>query len=99
MTETGMAAAEVRRAPSADGPAVSTRWRLLTSAAGHAGTAINVLVAVQGLWIIAAAVVLPLRRPNARRLTVPAVSPVVAPSWPNSMKLGADLRCYHFTKI
>ena len=34
---------------------------------GPAGVAINALVAAQGLWIIAAAVALPLRRPNARR--------------------------------
>ena len=34
---------------------------------GAAGTAINALVAAQGLWIIAAAMTLPLRRPNGRR--------------------------------
>jgi hypothetical protein len=34
---------------------------------GPVGAAINALIAAQGLWIMAAAVTLPLRRPNPRR--------------------------------
>jgi hypothetical protein len=39
MSQTDLAGAEVRRAPCADGPAVSARWRLLAGAAGFAGAA------------------------------------------------------------
>ena len=36
MSQTGMAAAEVRPPPPPDGPAVATRWKLLAGAAGIA---------------------------------------------------------------